>query len=372
MLYVPRRAALLFSVFAWGQGCAQSATEPRDPAERSDIDARVPADPTGREDGDASLSGRRDAGVDSCNQVDLSFEARQPTVLVLVDRSGSMWDMGLWDPLKRGVLDAVERLQNDVRFGFVSYTGQQGRTCPELSATTPIALGNAAAIRRAYDALDKPSYKSETPTAAALTEVTIRLAEEPAIGPKYVVLVTDGEPDFCDDGNVECARDALVAAAQAAHAKGIGTFVFSVGGQVSRMHLEDVANAGAGQPVAQRSQCANARAAYAPVGSAAGSAPYFEPDVSNQSALVAALAGVISGVRGCVFDLAGQIQIDLAQASEGVVEIDGVRVPFDPVNGFRMNSATELELTGSACAQLRRPDSKRVFIDFPCEAVLVL
>ena len=41
-------------------------------------------------------------------------------------------------------------------------------------------------------------------------------------------------------------------------------------------------------------------------------------------------------------------------------------------DGFRMNSETELELLGTACDELRQPEPKRVFIDFPCEAIELL
>jgi len=305
--------------------------------------------------------------LDACNQVDLAFSARTPSVLVLVDRSGSMWDMGLWDPLKAGVLEVIERLHQDVRFGFTTYSGRQGATCPELSAFTPLATGNAGAIRRAYDAIQRPTDKTETPTAAALTQAAAQLAGQS--GARYVLLVTDGEPDFCDDGNVGCARDAVVAAAQAAHAQGIGTFIVSVGGQVDRAHLGDVANAGSGQPVQERTDCSSRSARYAATG---GSARFFEPDVRDREALVQALSSVIAGVRSCTFNLAGKLEIAPGAAGQGVVEIDGERIPFDPNDGYRMNSASELELRGRACEKLRSPASQRVFIDFPCEAIVVL
>lgn len=344
---------------------------------------------------DAAIGARHDSGAPSpgngpvvvssgddevCNQVNLAFASPQPTVFILVDRSSSMFEQSLWEPLKTGVLDVVDTLESEVRFGFAAYTGENGGMCPELNSLDAVALNNYEAIKEAYDALAPPMYKGETPTARAIDEVTKLLADEAAsasdvaVSPTVILLVTDGEPDFCDDPNVTCSRDAVVASVQAARELDIGTFIFSIGGQVDRAHLGDVANAGAGEPVEDRQnavmyQCPERRATYS---ASSGNAPYFEPDVNDQTGLVEAITSVVSSVRSCTFDLDGQIEIDLAAASDGVVEIDGERVPYEGADGFRMNSSTQLELLGGACQRLRQPGEKRVFIDFPCEAILYL
>jgi von Willebrand factor type A domain len=305
-----------------------------------------------------------------CNRAELTFASRTPTAYILVDRSSSMFDRGLWAPLKSGVLAIVKQLQADVRFGFASYTGQAGGSCPDLTQV-PIARRNYDAIARVYDGVQPPSYKGETPTSLALGEVAAKLAADPETGPKYILLVTDGEPDMCDDGNLTCARDAVVASAQAAFQDGVGTFILSLGGSVDQKHLEDVANAGSGQAVRDRDsavkyQCQGGLASY---GASAGDAPYFEPDVADQAALVATLSSVVARTRSCVFDLTGQVEIDLANAELGDVRIDGARLPFG-ANGFRMNNPSQLEFLGSACERLRAPQQVDVSIDFPCEAVL--
>jgi len=188
------------------------------------------------------------------------------------------------------------------------------------------------------------------------------------------VLVTDGEPDFCDDPNVTCSRDAVVGAVQAAYAQQIGTFIFGVSGDVAAEHLSDVANAGTGQPVADRAmavqyQCPNRAGTYA---ATSGDAPFFEPDVADRAALVTALSRTIAGVRSCVFDLQGKVKIDLALADQGVVEVDGARVPYGGDHGYRMNGETQLELLGDACERLKLPQTERVSIDFPCAAIDLL
>ena len=312
--------------------------------------------------------------MDDCNKVEIEFAPQVPSVFVLVDRSSSMFERSLWNPLKEGVLAVIEQLQKDIHFGFSSYTGAQGMQCPQLTTVVPLAEQNYAAIKRAYDAIVKPEFKGETPTSLSIQEVAKTLLKEPKNSPKFIVLVTDGEPDFCDDPNVTCSRDAVVAAAQAAYGQGIGTFIFSVGGEVDRAHLGDVANAGTGQPVEDRQmavhyQCPNSMATYSPT---SGNAPYFEPNVNDRAALVKALSDTIAGVRSCVFDLQGKVKINLMLANQGIVEVDGQRVPYGGDDGYRMNSETQLELLGASCKRLKQPETKRVFIDFPCEAVVLL
>jgi hypothetical protein len=135
-----------------------------------------------------------------------------------------------------------------------------------------------------------------------------------------------------------------------------------------------VANAGVGFPVEDRQmavhyQCPQKQGSYA---GTTGSAPFFEPDVNDQQALVAALTGAIAGVRSCVFDLQGKVQIDLALADQGLVTIDSELVTYGAPDGFRMNNPTQLELLGAACARLKKPETQRVSIDFPCKAIELL
>jgi hypothetical protein len=322
----------------------------------------------------AATAGQPAPAVDDCNEVEIDFTPRIPSVFILVDRSSSMFEKNLWAPLKEGVLAVIEQLDEDVRFGFTSYTGVQGMMCPELTTVVPSAARNFSAIKAAYDAIERPEQKSETPTSLAIGEIAKVLQSEPPNTPKYIVLVTDGEPDFCDDPNVTCSRDAVVGAVQAAYAQQIGTFIFGVSGDVAAEHLSDVANAGTGQPVADRAmavqyQCPNRAGTYA---ATSGDAPFFEPDVADRAALVTALSRTIAGVRSCVFDLQGKVKIDLALADQGVVEVDGARVPYGGDHGYRMNGETQLELLGDACERLKLPQTERVSIDFPCAAIDLL
>src|SRR5262249_40564737 len=115
--------------------------------------------------------------------------------------------------------------------------------CPLLTETG-IALQNYAEIKAAYDAASiKPGPKLETPTGMTMNQNAIpKLASVQEPGGKYIVFVTDGEPDRCDDGTPECARDDVVAAVQSAYSMGISTLVFGLGPDAYAQHLQDVAN----------------------------------------------------------------------------------------------------------------------------------
>lgn len=380
---IRRTACALWLVAGCAQAGGGSELDDDTASSGGDVDAGARVDaqrPRGNDPVIGPVSGGKGDGGKDCNRVNIAFASPEPTVFILVDRSSSMFEQNFWDPLKAGVLEVVQKLEKEVRFGFSTYTGQAGGMCPDLSSLQQIDKNNYDAIKRAYDSVGKPTYKGETPTASAIEAVTKRLVDEQAglgdvmMSPTVILLVTDGEPDFCDDPNVTCSRDAVVGAVQAAKKVGVSTFIFSIGGQVDRNHLADVANAGLGQQVVDRNnavmyQCPMKRGSY---GTSAGNAPYFEPDVNDQTALVKAIEGVVSSVRSCVFDLQGRLEIDLDAAEQGQIEIDGERVPFDATDGYRMNSATQLELLGKSCEKLRRPETRRIFIDFPCEAILFL
>ncbi|HEU5077007.1 MAG TPA: vWA domain-containing protein, partial [Polyangiaceae bacterium] len=180
------------------------------------------------------------AGASGCG---LSFEQRPNTVYFALDRSSSMIDDGFWDPVKEGVLDTVAAFEQRMRFGFAAFTGQSGLTCPlDLTAAASIRLDNLAEINAVLDPLEPPDpegVKGETPTAAAMAAVRETLALDAAPGEVFVFLITDGDPDFCDDAGAACPSDALVYELQAASLDGVETRVFNIaGGAATAARLE--------------------------------------------------------------------------------------------------------------------------------------
>jgi len=291
---------------------------------------------------------------DACADVVVNFEKQVPTVMLLIDQSGSMTSAfgngDRWGVLYQTLMDAntgvVKKLEKDVRFGLALYTsngGSAGGTCPMLTKV-PIALSNHAAI----DAVYKPqSPMGDTPTGESIDAVSKDLQAFAEPGPKIIVLATDGEPDTCAVPNPQNGQPESIAAAQAAYGKGIKTFVISVGAEVSLGHLQDVANAGVGLTVG-----------------GADKAPYYQ--ALNQQALLDAFDAIINGVRSCVLKLNGTV--DAASASTGKVFLDGMVLGYNDANGWKLNSPDEIELVGTACDTIKSGDHS-ISVQFPCGIV---
>jgi hypothetical protein len=350
-----------------------------------------------------------------CQQAQRTFIPQIPTVFILVDRSGSMFDenppgsgQSAWGALRRGVLQVIAELQSDVRFGFGAFSGQ-GATCPDMPSTG-LALDNEPAIAQLYQSLERSQYK-DTPTLGALGGVAERLWNDPVAGAKYILFVTDGEPDYCDDGNPLCPPDSVVGQLQrmalgldagGAQNEPIQTLVFGIDSPLSTISPEVLAafaNAGAGQPVAPLvanptgiyDQCngvpgwaadfaATGKAAvrgatagdYAPVG---GSAAVYRPDPNDQAELVEQIRAALAGVKSCAFDLGGDgVEVDVSRADLGElahVTVDGAEVPFDATNGWHMLSGTTVQLEGAACERWRVPGETSIAFDFPCDVIVI-
>ena len=62
----------------------------------------------------------------------------------------------------------------------------------------------------------------------ALQAAAKALAADTTVGDKYMLFLTDGQEDFCDDALEICASDSTVGALQAAFASKIRTIVFGL------------------------------------------------------------------------------------------------------------------------------------------------
>jgi hypothetical protein len=358
----------------------------------------------------------------ACMEKQYKFEPKTPTVFLLVDQSGSMFQCHTqggaksptanecanhadtsWYPLRDGVLQVVQQLGSMVRFGFSSFTGEQGDAmCPTLHPVLP-ALNNAASIATQYNALVAPR-KGETPTKNALVQVAdILMKDTQAPGEKFILFVTDGQPDYCDDGNELCPPDSVVGELQTLAKANLDTIVMGISSPLTTISdnvLAAFANAGAGQPVAYLNadvnaiydQCAGVPGwmadfaatgkpamrpstigAYAPTG---GNATVYKPDITNQTALVNEISNALSGVKSCVFDLSDPtngkpIMVDTTQLDKAKVLIAGMEIPLDDTNGWHMTSDTQLELSGTACDTWRNPQNTTIDFQFPCQIIVV-
>jgi len=291
-----------------------------------------------------------------CAEVDQSYTEVVPTVLLVVDRSGSMSDAfgkttrwkAVYETLMASSTGVVRVLANEVRFGIALFSNP-GNQCPMVESVNP-ALRNADSIDTLYASLGPAG---DTPTGIALQSVIPALAEEP--GPRFIVLATDGLPDTCEVPNPDglpAARAEAVAATRAAFDKGIVTYVLSVGPDVAEDHLQEVANAGLGLPEGTSDV-----------------APYFV--ALDPSQLVAAFEDIMNDVRFCTFSFDGVEQI--GGEGEGY-ELVGARVSVDGVPltqgvDWQMVGEDTVQLLGSACDEIL-DGSHEVKAELMCQIVL--
>ncbi len=294
-------------------------------------------------------------GGSGCIDEDVKFEPQIPTVIILVDQSGSMTErfagQDRWSAVYDALFDrpdgVVLQLQDKVRFGLSLYTsdhGFSGGECPMLTERG-VALGNYAALEQLYSA---NSPQGDTPTGESLSAVaaTLALVSEP--GDKAIVLATDGEPDNCTDPDAHDATSQQISvdAASAAFAQAIRTYVIAVGSDISDAHLQDVANAGTGVTSGPDS-------------------PFWK--ANNKTGLIDAFNTIIEGVRSCVFDLNGSVSTEAQKA--GKVTLDGAPLTQDDPAGWRLASPTQVELTGAACDAIKSGDHE-IKITFPCGSII--
>jgi hypothetical protein len=377
-----------------------------------------------------------DAG--SCQQANYTFEPKIPTVYLVVDRSGSMFHClsssqcvcptktdTSWAQLQTAIESLITQLDSQVRFGFTTIFGtdpsnNRGGMCPLINGTladnVAPKLGNAASIEATYDSLAWPvesecqtgGKKFESPASYAISAATKALMADTTPGDKYIIFITDGQEDYCDDALEICASDSTVGALQTAYAANIRTIVFGL--QTTQFNLppgvlQAFANAGAGEPTVASlmsnldttaifDQCQGVapwkadltasghpttRGPTATVGTYSttmGPTKPFQPNAADQTMLVTQLSQALSGVKSCSFDLGNingkAIKVDRNQLSKASVAIEGSTVPLDPNNGngWDMVTDTQLQLFGPACDAWRDPDAKDIAFNFPCEIIV--
>jgi hypothetical protein len=308
-------------------------------------------------------------GGPGCPAVNVNLAPVVPTVLLLLDQSGSMTTTfgtgtnapSRYNAMKAALVDAtsgvVTQLQSSVIFGASLYTSHNGtldgEACPILQSVAP-KLSNLTDIK---SLLDDNAPDGDTPTGESIS-VAIGILQNAGSdpdappSPKIIVLATDGEPDTCAVPNPQQGQTQAVTAAKAAFAAGFPLFILAVGDEVGAPHQQDMANAGAGKPL-DHSQ---------------GDAPFYTAD--NPAELQAKFNEIIGGVRppDCTFAISSPV--DPARASEGTVKLNGQTLGYDDPNGWSLVDASTLKLNGTACDAFLADPEVSLFAQFPCGVVV--
>ncbi len=294
--------------------------------------------------------------ANTCPSVDIELGKVTPTVILLVDQSGSM-SAGFGGPTRYGAVvtalvdmtnGVVSQLDIDVKFGLTLYTADNGNAtppCPRLQTVAP-ALANEGPIRTL---LNGNGPADDTPTAESIASVTATFPPDDG-NPRVIVLATDGDPDSCtdpDSNGTQPPRDASELATQNAFTAGIQTYVLSVGDDTTASHLQRLANAGQGQDLAT------------------GTTPYY---VANSPAeLSAAFGAIIGGIRDCRIPVANGT-VDLSRADEGIVVLNGMTLAFG--SDWTMPDGQTLELLAGACSTFLNDPDVALEAQFPCGVII--
>lgn len=308
--------------------------------------------------GGSSIGAGGENGV--CASTDVNLDNQTPTVLLLVDQSGSMnaefGGSDRWQVLRTALMDdqagIVSSLQAEVRFGLALYSGRDGAApCPAITSVAP-AMNNYDAIKAEYP-VPTSAIIDDTPTGESITAAAKMLQAVTEPGPKVIVLATDGEPDSCakPDPQTPEAKELAIKAAQDAFAMGVFTFYISVGNEVSEMHATEMANVGQGYP--------------------RGDATKRFYRANDQKQLGDAFKTIVNGVRTCSFQLNGMVTD--GGEDQGTVTLDGAVLKLNDPDGWRLSSPTTIELQGKACETVKTGDKNtkhHIAASFTCGAII--
>jgi hypothetical protein len=291
-----------------------------------------------------------------CIEGQVEFKAVVPQVWLLLDRSGSMTESlgttSRWaalgsvllgdatNPTDRGVVGDFEK---SVAFGAVFYTTGAGASgCALDLESVALAANNYVYIRQRYNKL---SPTGGTPTADSIAAtVAVAASSDLTGGPKILVLATDGAPGTCSprtgSATVEVEKEV-----EKAFQKKIQTFAVSIATGTDILHMQRVANIGVGLP-------------------ADSATPATLYSASSQQQLKDAFSSILTEVpRSCVFELNGNVE--RARAGEGTVVLAGQELTYGDADGWLLKQADQVELVGSACAQIQAGEAD-LDISFPC------
>ena len=297
-----------------------------------------------------------------CEQVNLTIAELRPSVTLLVDQSGSMRSgyperespQTRWAVVRQALLDpmtgVVPTLQQSLQFGLVFYTshnGFSGGACPILN-TVRAATDNFDAIRKLYDGMYPDD---DTPTGAAIEQVISEIQGAGRKGPEVLLLVTDGDPDTCQQPDPQEGQVQAINAAGKAFVSGVDFYVLGVSSDISGDKLQQLANAGKGKPLS---------AIWGVDPEAAQ--PFQASD--NVLGLTAQLREILARVPLCEVEL----ERDVAQAelAAGDVILDGQPLQYGAPDGFHLKDPRHLQIVGKACETLTVA-GKRLSVSISCE-----
>ncbi len=325
---------------------------------------------SGDGDGDGSSTGDGDGqngGSDGiCEEFGVFAKPTIPEMLIVLDRSGSMGrGVDRWTPSVNAVNSLSSKFEDSVRFGLMVFPGTPPQECvleddpATCEACAPgdllvtLKLDASSDISGALSGLEPDGG---TPTAETLENAydVIGAAQEPqpdvAAAPKYVLLVTDGQPTCpAGSGSVDATPEELkqdfdrtITAIDALKSAGVYTYVVGYDAELD--------------PTLVSALSEFARH---------GGTDDYHP-VQNEAELLAEFDKISDEVVSCTYELEDEPQ----DPSYVDVRLDDEQLALNDANGWKIDGKT-LSLQGGSCAKLQDGGKHSLSVQVRCEVVVV-
>jgi hypothetical protein len=298
--------------------------------------------------GSGSLGGTGAGGAaggqgGECEQHVIDGALSTPDVLIVLDRSGSMNpgnnddSTDRWGGSRTALIEVTAALDDQIRFGLMTFPGgaQGGRNddneCAPGELNVPIDVNTGAAIASTLQGMDADG---RTPTAPSLQEalriLNVMSGPDEMAGAKYVLLVTDGDPN-CSGGNNDrddAARQQTLAAIEALTAAGIKTFV--VGYQTAGTDFSDQLDR---------------------MAAAGGTGTTMHRSVTSGADLTAAMTDIAGRLVSCSY----RLDAPVADPTHVLVTVGGRQRNFNQTeDGWTLGADSRtVTLSGAACDDVR-------------------
>jgi hypothetical protein len=319
----------------------------------SGLDASSPAVPGSPPPGPGSTNTPSPDGGAGCETHVVMGARATPDMLIVLDRSGSMNpdsnddETDRWGGSRTALIEVTASFGDKVRFGLMTFPGRTGNDdddddeaqCAPGMLDVPVGLNAGPAIATTLQGMDADG---RTPTAAALQAALPIISQAPApdqtVPPKYVLLVTDGDPN-CGDadgggrgggggGRDNTARTQTIAAIEALAAAGVKTFV--VGYQTAGTDFVDQLDR---------------------MAAAGGTGETTHRSVASGADLNMTFSEIAANVISCSY----QLGTPVSDPSKVLVRVNGRGRNINSApDGFRIEQDKRtITLTGAACEEVR-------------------
>jgi hypothetical protein len=314
-----------------------------------------------------------------CEVVHLMAQPTTPDILIVLDRSGSMAEEGRWMPSVSAVRAITTELQTQINFGLALFPeapvipdvgrclmlppDQQTEcfndaleglamtsTCTPGNIVVPVAPNNGPMIATT---LDTTISQGGTPTGETLRNLVGTFGKpnsNPDVipPPRFVLLVTDGQPTCPNGGGRDTTQPDIDIANEAIdmlRVQGVQTYVVGYN------------TTGAGNEM-----LASVLDGFAMRG---GTGDTMHRPVEDEQSLRAVLQKIAGDVVSCTFVL----DKPPPRADYVLVKVDGVQVNLNDPNGWQLVGDRTVELTGATCEKLKSDGAHSVDAEVRCQVV---